>query len=64
VPATIRRRIFRAFDRGVRGPGDAVRGLGLGLAISSELAQGLGGRLRCAEMASGARFELELPIAC
>lgn len=64
VPAPIRRRIFRAFDRGVRGPGDAVRGLGLGLAISSELARGLGGRLRCADASAGARFELELPIAC
>lgn len=63
VPDRLRARIFRAFDRGERGPGDAVRGLGLGLAISSELAGALGGRLRCERSAmGGARFALELPL--
>ncbi|MBL9147998.1 MAG: HAMP domain-containing histidine kinase [Phycisphaerae bacterium] len=64
VPQRIRHKIFRAFDRGERGPGDSVRGLGLGLAISSELARSLGGRLRCADAptGSGAVFALELPL--
>lgn len=65
VPAALRRRIFRAFDRGQRGPGDAVRGLGLGLAISTELARSLSARLRYESGADdrGARFELEVPAA-
>lgn len=64
VPDRLRARVFRAFDRGERGPGDAVRGLGLGLAISTELAAALGGRLRCERSAmGGARFVLELPVA-
>ncbi len=69
VPDRLRARIFRAFDRGERGPGDAVRGLGLGLAISSELARALDGRLRCERSEGGegalggARFSLELPLA-
>ncbi len=69
VPERLRARIFRAFDRGERGPGDAVRGLGLGLAISSELARALGGRLRCErsegrpDAMGGARFSLALPFA-
>jgi signal transduction histidine kinase len=64
VPQRLRHKIFRAFDRGERGPGDSVRGLGLGLAISSELARSLGGRLRCADAptGSGAVFALELPL--
>ncbi|MBL9118843.1 MAG: HAMP domain-containing histidine kinase [Phycisphaerae bacterium] len=64
VPDRLRARVFRAFDRGDRGPGDAVRGLGLGLAISTELAAALGGRLRCERSElGGARFGLELPIS-
>jgi two-component system C4-dicarboxylate transport sensor histidine kinase DctB len=40
-----------------------VRGLGLGLAISRELARGLRGSLRCGTSdLGGARFELELPL--
>ncbi len=63
VPAHMRRKIFTAFDRGTRGPGDSVRGLGLGLAISRELARGLGGQLLCTTSAmGGARFELHLPV--
>ncbi len=63
VPDRMRARVFRAFDRGERGPGDAVRGLGLGLAISTELAVALGGRLRCERSSmGGARFAIELPI--
>lgn len=63
VAPRLQGRIFRAFDRGERGPGDAVRGLGLGLAISRELARSLGGELRCVQSAlGGARFELDLPV--
>lgn len=64
IPERLRGRIFRAFDRGDRGPGDSVRGLGLGLAISNELARSLGGRIRCERAdGGGARFALELPLA-
>jgi signal transduction histidine kinase len=63
VPAAMRRSIFQPFDRGARGPGDAIRGLGLGLAISRELARSLGGELRCTDSTlGGARFELSLPL--
>jgi signal transduction histidine kinase len=64
VPDRLRARVFRAFDRGDRGPGDAVRGLGLGLAIATELTSALGGRLRCERSElGGASFVLELPLA-
>ncbi len=63
VPSHLQRRVFQAFDRGDRGPGDAVRGLGLGLAISRELARSLGGELICTQSPlGGARFELQLPV--
>lgn len=62
VPPELRERVFRAFDRGRLGPGDSVRGLGLGLSISLELARSLGGSLHCdASRLGGARFELALP---
>jgi len=62
VPPAQRRTIFRAFNRGALGPGDSVRGLGLGLSISQELAQSMGGSLLCGQSPlGGARFELELP---
>jgi len=64
VPAELRERVFRAFDRGRLGPGDSVRGLGLGLSISLELARSLGGSLQCSSSElGGARFELALPRA-
>lgn len=63
VATPLRKRIFGAFDRGTRGPGDSVRGLGLGLAISRELARSLGGDMQCTTSAlGGARFELRLPL--
>ncbi len=62
VPAALRRSVFKAFDRGTLGPGDSVRGLGLGLSISLELAKSLDGRIHCLQSPlGGARFELELP---
>ena len=62
IPPALRDRVFRAFDRGTLGPGDSVRGLGLGLSISLELARSLGGSLHCRESElGGARFELEIP---
>jgi anti-sigma regulatory factor (Ser/Thr protein kinase) len=62
IAPALQRKVFNAFERGARGPGDAIRGLGLGLAISRELARSLGGELRCSASAlGGARFELSLP---
>jgi signal transduction histidine kinase len=59
VPAEARERIFERFTR--LEPG---RGLGLGLYIARQLAQAQGGDLVVtdASVASGARFELRLPL--
>jgi signal transduction histidine kinase len=55
-----RERIFERFERGSAPSGES--GFGLGLAIGRELARKMGGELRLADEASGARFVLELPI--
>jgi signal transduction histidine kinase len=55
-----RERIFERFERGSAPSGEG--GFGLGLAIGRELARKMGGELRLADGASGARFVLELPI--
>jgi signal transduction histidine kinase len=59
VPAEERERIFERFARLERG-----RGLGLGLYIARQLARAQGGDLVATEarVASGARFELRLPL--
>jgi len=61
VPVEERELIFQRFQRGSgRGP---EGGFGLGLAIGSELAARMGGRLELADTGPGATFRLTLPEA-
>jgi len=56
------RRLFVPFDRGDRGPGDTIPGVGLGLALSRGLARDQGGDLALVrDGAPGACFVLTLP---
>ena len=61
VPVAVADRIFEPFDRGTRQGGDPSAGVGLGLALSRELARDIGGNL---VMGDGPRtlFRLVLPI--
>jgi signal transduction histidine kinase len=59
VPVEDRARIFERFQRG--SAPDGREGFGLGLAIGTDLAQRMDGRLVLADSAKGARFELVLP---
>jgi signal transduction histidine kinase len=59
VPADDRELIFERFQRG-RNSGDES-GFGLGLAIGSELATRMGGRLELIDQSPGATFRLSLP---
>ena len=63
VPARERELIFGAFERGSRGGTEPNAGVGLGLALSAELASAMGGRLSIRNDApgKGATFELLLP---
>lgn len=61
VPAAETRAIFEPFDRGSRDESDAAPGVGLGLALSRDLARALGGDLRLVRSSQGATFELVLP---
>jgi len=62
IAAPDRERIFERFTRG--STGDGVRGSGLGLFVSSELAARMGGRLFLEETsAAGSVFAIELPLA-
>ena len=56
VPAELRAQIFDPFYT-TKEPGE---GTGLGLSVSQSIVEGLGGTLRLAESARGARFEIEL----
>jgi signal transduction histidine kinase len=64
IPAEHARRVFEPFERGSRATGDGTPGLGLGLALSRELARHLGGDLVLrAPAEGGAELELSVPAA-
>ena len=77
IPAAQRERVFERFVHGVQrapdsavspagasahAPGAAGAGAGLGLAIARAIAQAHGGRLTLLDTASGATFEVALPL--
>ena len=64
VPAQFADSIFSAFERGGRDAGDAVPGVGLGLALSRGLARDLGGDLKLdrANCDEGTCFKLSIPL--
>jgi signal transduction histidine kinase len=62
VPAAVRASIFEPFERGGRDPSDRVPGVGLGLALSRQLAIELGGSLTLEPSTRGATFRLSLPV--
>jgi len=61
IPRSLRHRLFRPYARAA---GEAVAGLGLGLAVARALAEAMGGTLVLDDHAAvGARFVLTLPAA-
>ena len=61
LPAALRRRRFRPFARGTGD--DGPPGLGLGLALSQNLATAMGGALTWRDRADGAEFVVTVPMA-
>ena len=61
LPASLRRRRFQPFARGIGD--DGPPGLGLGLALSQSLAQAMGGELTWRDQSPGATFVVTLPAA-
>ena len=63
-PPQVAEAIFAPFERSERDAGDAVPGVGLGLALSRGLARDLGGDLvlEPAVPGGGARFKLSIPL--
>jgi signal transduction histidine kinase len=59
LPASIRRRRFQPFSRGIGDDGQP--GLGLGLALSQSLAGAMGGELTWRDQSPGATFVVTLP---
>ena len=65
VPARLRTRIFKPYQRGERDSSPATGGIGLGLALSRSWAKLLGGHLELVPTprgARGARFRFTLPL--
>ncbi len=64
IPSDQLERIFDPFVRLANSPGGSRRGVGLGLAISRDLARAMGGDVTVAsQVGIGSTFTLELPIA-
>ncbi len=61
LPASLRRRRFEPFARGIGD--DGPPGLGLGLALSQSLAHAMGGELTWKDQSPGATFVVRLPAA-
>jgi len=59
VPSAERELIF---DKYYRHGSAAVPGLGLGLYLTRQLLRGVGGEVRCVDVAEGARFDVSLPL--
>lgn len=63
IPASERRRIFRAFHKSAHEAAETRPGVGLGLALSRRLARDLGGDLTCVSNGGrGTVFILSLPL--
>lgn len=65
IPAAERRRIFKRFTQLSHNLTDKPKGTGLGLTISGEIVQQLGGLLRCTDprQLSGACFQARFPLS-
>ena len=63
IPSGAENRIFRAFERLGSRTDEGVTGTGLGLTISRDLAQKMGGDLTYERQENGSRFILRLPAA-
>jgi CheY-like chemotaxis protein/HPt (histidine-containing phosphotransfer) domain-containing protein len=64
IPEDLKARLFQRFSQGDNAAGRRYGGAGLGLAISKELAEGMGGRIHFSSVPSGgSRFDFELPLA-
>jgi signal transduction histidine kinase len=61
VPVDLADRIFEPFDRGARQDGDPSAGVGLGLALSRDLARDIGGGLTL-QAGMPTTFRLRLPV--
>ncbi len=63
IPAEIQDRIFKPFDRGTEEISRPVEGVGLGLAIASQITKLLGGRIELdSKLGQGSTFSVHLPL--
>ncbi len=63
IPTELQQRIFEAFDRGSEEISRPVEGVGLGLAIASQITTLLGGRIEVnSEPGQGSTFSVHLPL--
>lgn len=63
ISASLRGKLFRPFFRSAEEAAGKQPGVGLGLALSRELARSMGGDLNLEESSHGCRFALRLPLA-
>lgn len=62
ISKKLRRRLFRPFSRSAEEAAGKQPGVGLGLALSRQLARKMKGDLRCEEVDKGACFVIKLPL--